>query len=69
MITKREKRVLNAFFRCVKAGEFTYDYAVTLIEDTDRYGYLSEEAKRIYFYNRFKEENNNASESEVDTDG
>lgn len=53
MITKRQKRVLNAFYKCVKSGEFTYDYAVTLIEDTDKYGYLTEEAKETYFYNRF----------------
>ena len=54
MISKREKRVLNAFYNCVKTGEFTYDYAITLIEDTDRYGYLTEDAKKIYFYDRFK---------------
>lgn len=48
-MTKREQRVINAFLNCVKHGEYTADYAVTLIEDNQRYGWLSETAKG-YFY-------------------
>lgn len=29
MVTKRQKRVLNAFYQCVKSGEFNYDYKET----------------------------------------
>ena len=48
-MTKRENRVVNAFLNCVKSGEFTADYATVLIEDTQKYGWLSDEAKE-YFY-------------------
>lgn len=53
-MTKRERRVINAFINCVKRGEYTFDYAVTLIEDSARYGWLSEAAKDA-FYNAFEE--------------
>lgn len=52
-MTKREKRVINAFINCVKAGVFTFDYACLLIEDADRYGYLINLAKEK-FYAEFK---------------
>ena len=48
-MTKREQRVINAFLNCIKHGEYTEDYAITLIEDNARYGWLSEAAKE-YFY-------------------
>lgn len=48
-MTKRETRVITAFLNCVKSGEFTEDYAIVLIEDTQKYGWLSNEAKD-YFY-------------------
>ena len=48
-MTKRETRVIAAFLNCVKSGEFTEDYAIVLIEDTQKYGWLSNEAKD-YFY-------------------
>ena len=54
-MTKRESRVINAFINCVKHGEYTLDYAITLIEDTQRYGWLSDAAKE-YFYAAFEEE-------------
>lgn len=54
-MTKREKRVINAFINCVKHGEYTLDYAITLIEDAARYGWLSETAKDA-FYNAFEPE-------------
>ena len=48
-MTKRESRVINAFLNCIRRGEYTEDYAITLIEDNARYGWLSETAKN-YFY-------------------
>lgn len=48
-MNKREGRVIKAFINCVKSGEFTFDYAVTLIENNERYGYLSEEAKESFY--------------------
>ena len=48
-MTKRETRVINAFINCVKTGEYTYDYAVTLLESEARYGYLSAEAKEVFY--------------------
>jgi hypothetical protein len=64
-MTKREERVINAFIECVKKGEFSLEYATTLIEDNNKYGYLTDEAKEL-FYNAFEtpEEPENA-ESEV----
>jgi hypothetical protein len=48
-MSKREIRVINAFLNCIKHGEYTVDYAITLIEDNQRYGWLSDTAKD-YFY-------------------
>lgn len=53
-MSKKEQRVVNAFINCVKSGEFSYDYAVTLMENTEAYGYLTEEAKEV-FYKTFEE--------------
>lgn len=53
-MTKIEKRVIDAFIKCVKTGEFTFEYAVTLIEDTTKYGFLSDAAKEE-FYAAFEE--------------
>ena len=53
-MSKREQRVINAFINCVKSGQYTYDYAVTLIENTEKYGYLTDEAKEA-FYAEFEE--------------
>ncbi len=53
-MNKREKRVINAFINCVNKGEFTFDYAVVLIESNEKYGYLGDEAKET-FYNAFAE--------------
>lgn len=48
-MTKREQRVIRAFISCVKSGEFTYDYACLLIEDSEKYGYLSNDAKESFY--------------------
>lgn len=29
-MTKREKRVITAFINCIKSGEYSVDYAITL---------------------------------------
>ncbi|MBQ8072934.1 MAG: hypothetical protein IJ231_04120 [Clostridia bacterium] len=48
-MTKREERVIRAFENCVSDGQFTADYAITLIEDNQRYGWLSEGAKEAFY--------------------
>lgn len=62
-MSKREKRVINAFISCVEHGEYTFEYAVLLIEDTQRYGWLSEEAKEV-FYSHFEPEEEEPEEPE-----
>lgn len=54
-MNKRESRTIRAFINCVKNGEYTFDYATILIEDNTKYGWLSEEAKEV-FYAEFEEE-------------
>lgn len=54
-MTKRETRLINAFLNCIARGEFSVDYAITLIEDNQRYGWLSDTAKE-YFYDHLPEE-------------
>ena len=54
-LTKREQRVIRAFINCVHSGEYTFDYAIILIEDETKYGWLSEEAKDV-FYAEFEDE-------------
>lgn len=56
-MTRREQRVIQAFINCVRNGEYTVDYAILLIEDTQRYGWLSDEAKEV-FYNAVLPEDN-----------
>lgn len=48
-MTEREQRVINAFCNCVRNGEFTEDYAITLIEDDQRYGWLTDAAKDVFY--------------------
>ena len=48
-MTKREKRVINAFINCIKHKEYTVDYAILLIEDSQRYGWLSDAAKDAFY--------------------
>lgn len=54
-MSKRETRVVNAFINCVKSGEFSVEYAIVLIEDSARYGWLSNDAKEA-FYNAIEPE-------------
>lgn len=44
-MSKREQRVINAFINCIRHREYSGDYAITLIEDNARYGWMSETAK------------------------
>lgn len=62
-MSKREKRVIKAFINCVKSGEYSFDYACILIEDNSKYGWLSDEAKEI-FYAEFEEEEPEEGEEE-----
>lgn len=48
-MNKRAERVIRAFINCVKNGEFTIDYAITLIENDERYGYLTEADKNVFY--------------------
>lgn len=48
-MSRREQRVIRAFINCVKNDEYTLDYAITLLEDNERYGWLSEEAKEVFY--------------------
>ena len=72
-MTKREQRVITAFLNCIRHGEYTEDYAITLIEDQQRYGWLSDTAKD-YFYEELDkmhpapEPEPDATESEEETE-
>ena len=48
-LSKREQRVIRAFINCVHSGEYTLSYATILIEDEAKYGWLSEEAKEVFY--------------------
>ena len=65
MMTKREQRVVHAFLNCIAHGEFTVDYAITLIEDNQRYGWLSDAAKEA-FYDALPDESGDATEGASD---
>lgn len=54
-MTRREQRVITAFLNCIAHGEYSVDYAITLIEDNARYGWLSDTAKD-YFYEQIEPE-------------
>lgn len=62
-LTKREQRIIRAFINCVEHGEYSFDYACILIEDTSKYGWLSEEAKEV-FYSHFEPEDEPEPEPE-----
>lgn len=52
-MTKRETRTINAFIACVRSGEYSFEYAITLLENEEKYGWLSETAKEV-FYSAFE---------------
>lgn len=47
-MSKREKRVVDAFVNCIAHGEFSIDYADVLIADQSKYGWLSDAALDYY---------------------
>lgn len=65
-MTKREQRVITAFLNCIKHGEYTVDYAITLIEDNARYGWMSDAAKD-YFYEQIEPEEEEPAEEPEET--
>ena len=67
-MTKREKRVITAFLNCIAHGEYTVDYAITLIEDNQRYGWLSDTAKD-YFYEQIEPEEEEPEEEPIEEGG
>ena len=48
-MNKREKREITAFLNCIEHGEYTVDCAITLIEDKQRYGWLSVTALDTFY--------------------
>lgn len=64
-MSKREQRVIQAFINVVKSGEYTYDHASILMNDAERYGYLSEEAKEP-FYAEFEATAEEPTEAETE---
>ena len=48
-MNKREMRVIQAFINCVRSGQYSFDYAVTLIENNEKYGYLTDDVKEIFY--------------------
>ena len=49
MSSLRAERVVKAFIGCVQAGIYTREYAVTLMEDNERYGFLAEADKEVFY--------------------
>lgn len=64
-MTKREQRVIKAFLECVKNGEFSSSYAITLIEDSQRYGWMSDNAKDAFYEGLDEIENADKDNEEV----
>ncbi len=46
---KRNERVINAFINCVLTGMYQQDYAIVLMEDEQKYGYLTDEDKERFY--------------------
>lgn len=65
-LSKREKRVIDAFVNCIAHGEFTIDYADVLIADQSKYGWLSEQA--LDYYEEQTEQFREVEEVEEDTE-
>ena len=56
LVSRREKRVIEAFINCVRSGEYSIDYVILLIEDQQRYGWLSNDAKEVFYKAVFPED-------------
>ena len=64
---RREKRVIEAFINVVKSGRYSYDEAVTIMEDARSYDYLTDEAKEV-FYAEFGKATTEGDETAPDTE-
>ena len=64
----RAKRVIQAFINCVKTGQYTLDYAIVLIEDNSKYGYLTQEDKDVFYaeFGLLETEEPSAEETETE---
>lgn len=65
---KRAERVVQAFINCVHTGQYTLDYAIVLIEDNSKYGYLMQEDKDVFYkeFGLLEEEQAEALETEAE---
>ena len=68
-MSKREQRVITAFLNCIRHGEYSEDYAITLIEDNQRYGWLSDTAKEFFYDNLPSEQAEEEPVGEEPTEG
>ena len=48
-LSRREERFLNAMKNCVMNGEYTEYYAITLLEDDQKYGWMTDEARDSFY--------------------
>lgn len=62
----RSERVINAFINCVKTGQYSLDYAIVLIEDNQKYGYLTQEDKDVFYaeFGLLEEQTDSVEETE-----
>jgi len=50
-MTDREKRVVSAFIKAYKDRDWTYSYIVLALEDDERFGWMSDAAKKEIYDN------------------
>ena len=48
-MTEREHMVVEAFLRAYRDGDWTYTYIVLALEDDERFGWMSDEAKQAVY--------------------
>lgn len=48
-MSEREARVVDAFLDCVRGGRFDAAYVTLLVEDNQKYGWMSETAKETLY--------------------
>ena len=70
-MSEREARVVEAFLECVRAGRFDPSYVTLLVEDNQKYGWMSETAKETLFaaMENIMEEPEEIPEEPEDLDG
>ena len=45
----RAQKIINAFICCVREKIFTYEYAIILLEDESKYGFLTDDDKKVFY--------------------